>query len=143
MTGRIGNLVPSRAQLRDDIMRSVLAKHELGAKDFFSEYRDSNLVAARRDAAKQLHAAGFAPLSIARIIKRNRSTVDHYIYNYTGKKRERARILRALERVVPRDISDVVGEIAAAEGVSPVMLVAQWISERATYEASAKARDAA
>jgi hypothetical protein len=132
----------TRADMRREIIAAVLGKYELTPEEFFGRGRSRCYTVARRDAAKQLSAAGFSVVAISRIIKRNRSTIDHYLYDYVGKKRDRARILGAL-RKAPQGVTDIVGAIAAVEGISPVTLVAQWIGERAEYEAQAKAREAA
>lgn len=125
------------------IIQGVLQKHKLGPLDFFSHYRVPHLVEARIDAAQQLNAIGYSHTRIGNVLHRNRSTIQHYLTpNVRVRKREHLRKTRALATLDP-EIRSIVIEYAAAENVAVHVLMAQWVSERARFEAEAKARHAA
>jgi len=133
---------PDKVCIRERLIRDALAKYGLTNEEFFGRGGAEDMVAARREVAIGLKNAGFRIAAIARILKRKHASVHYYLDpNYARRKRNRMRAICGLRRV-SQDIADVVADIAAAEGISPTVLVAEWISERATYEAEAKARAA-
>lgn len=127
---------PTKVVARDEIISSVLAKHRVDPLDFFSTSRDCDLTEARRDAARQLSEAGFTHTRIAKLLRRDRSTIDYYL-EQTGRSR-----LHAMMEPLPTEVKQTVKAIAEAEGVTVYALIREWISERATYEAQMKARAA-
>lgn len=138
MTASIHNSHGDGAQ----IIKSVLRSHRLHQDDFFGPCRMPHLVEARRDAARQLVAAGFPPTFAARLLKRNHTTVLYYLDRLPVSKALRYHGRKILRHLAP-DTANVVTEFAKAEGVSVHMLMATWVVERATHEADSKARDAA
>ncbi|WP_024516804.1 hypothetical protein [Bradyrhizobium sp. Tv2a-2] len=133
---------PSKVLLRDEILNRVLAQHRVEAIDFFSTCRAGDLTAARRAAAQELKAAGFAVTRIAHILRRNHRTIGYYLYGGSNDaRRNRSRTYEMLKALDPSTMETVLA-IAKAEGVSPYVLIREWIAERATYEAAAKARAA-
>jgi hypothetical protein len=117
------------ADKRDEILRSVLSRHKLVLKDVLGKRRDSYLVDARRDAAKQLYAAGFTVARIAQILKKSHWTAKHYIDDTHADRRNihcRARLtLQTLDSHSSAAIHDIAREL----GISPVTLAARWITE--------------
>jgi hypothetical protein len=129
-------------QVKVQILGEVMAKHCVTPEELVGNSRMGDVLAARRDAAVRLKAAGFHPTAIARTLRRDPATIHNYLDSqYRDRKRDRMRARKALNRLLP-GVNDTVAAIAAAEGVSPVMLAAEWIAERARYEAEAKARAA-
>jgi hypothetical protein len=61
------------------IVASVMAKHMIGAKDFYGVSQVVHLVKARRAAIMQLSAAGFKVPMIAKVMRRDRSTVRYWL----------------------------------------------------------------
>jgi hypothetical protein len=129
-------------QAKLQILGEVMAKHCVTPEELVGNSRMGDVLAARRDAAARLKAAGFHVAAIARTLRRDPATIHNYLdSDYGDRKRDRTRARKALNRLLPES-KDTVAAIAAAEGVSPVMLAAEWIAERARYEAEAKARAA-
>jgi hypothetical protein len=129
-------------QVKVQILGEVMAKHCVTPEELVGDSRMADVLAARRDATARLKAAGFHVAAIARTLRRDPATIHNYLDSqYGDRRRDRMRARKALNRLSP-EIKDIVGAIAAAEGVSPVMLAAEWIAERARYEAEAKARAA-
>ena len=61
------------------ILKEVMDRRGVGPKDFFGAGRMKHIVLARRTAIKVLKAEGFSSAAIARLMKRNVSTVDYWI----------------------------------------------------------------
>jgi uncharacterized protein YjcR len=98
-------------------------------KDVLGKRRDSYLVDARRDAAKQLYAAGFTVPRIAEILKKSPWTAKHYIDDaHADRKNIHARARLTLQTLDSRT-SAAIHDIAAELGISPVTLAARWITE--------------
>jgi hypothetical protein len=124
------------------IVRQVLADHGLDADEFFGRGRFAPLVAARRDAARRLRDSGFSWVQTARILKRNEDTIRCYLTEaMQTARRDRMRERRAFT-FMPADVVEIIIAFAKAENVKPEVLIAQWASERALYEAQAKVRAA-
>jgi transposase len=123
------------------IIKAVLNDHSLDPDDFFGTSRIDYLVEARIDAAVRMRARGYSHSRIADMLCRDRSTITYYL-NPNGRavKRNSLRQTRAVKLLAP-DTAKFVLEIANAEQIAPEMLIAQWISERASYEIEARARD--
>ena len=131
-----------KGNIRDRTIADVLRKHGLKAAELYSRSSAEDIVEARREIATRLKSSGFRVVAIARILKRTPGLIEHYLRpNYPDRKRNYARASCALKKI-PRGLSDLVAEIAKAEGISPTTLAAEWIAERATYEAQQKARAA-
>ena len=119
------------------IISAVLLDHGLHPDDFFGYARDQHLIKARRECAERLSAAGYNASEIARMMKRNHTTILNYFPKLRDAKNGRYLKNRLLE-FLPPDIREIVQAYAKAEGVSIAVLIAQWVGERATYEAQAK-----
>lgn len=121
-----------------EIIRSVLRQHMIHKDDFYSACREPNLVAARIDAAKQLREAGKTIGQIALALKRSNDTIRYYLEPGI-KRRKTAKHTETwpLSWLDP-DARKVVVDYALAEETSPRVIIAQWIAERASYEASQK-----
>jgi hypothetical protein len=111
------------------IIDSVLQAHRLGREDFFSRHRHSHLVMARKDAARRLKAISLSSAQIARLLRRDEGTIRFYL-DETGEK-QRNYALRHLGPVAKATLIAV----AKAKHVDPAVIAAQWITERAEYEA--------
>lgn len=133
-------MTKTKLQLRKEIISAVLRDHRIDADELVAKCRSPILVAARKDAAQRLHRAGFNTSHIGRILKHDRSTIRHHISDLVASRdRDRRRARLAVKRL-KRGVADILAEIAAAEGVSTSVLAAEWLAERATFEAEAKAR---
>lgn len=65
----------TRAQ---QILVAVAAKHKLRVRDITGRDRFDYIVAARREAILEMHAAGMKPGTIARLMGRERTTILEY-----------------------------------------------------------------
>lgn len=61
-----------------DIIKEVLRQRRVKPEEFFGATHLADVVAARRIAARRLSAAGFRVCAIARLMKRNHSTVTYW-----------------------------------------------------------------
>jgi intein-encoded DNA endonuclease-like protein len=122
-----------------EIIKEVMREHMLCAEDFFGTLRHQHLVKARRTAARRLRDADYTCMQIARMMKRNHTTVLNYFEQLPESKRKR-RLFRVLTRNLSDDVHHAVIDIAKAEGVSLEILVSQWVTERVRYELEAKSR---
>jgi hypothetical protein len=125
-----------------DIIKAVLLDRGLCAEDFFSQLRLKHLVDARKDAARRMRDHGYAAIFIARKLKRNHTTVLFYL-DEARQQRKRAKgfELWMLGKFAPH-AAEVVKAVAQAEGKQPADVIAEWVAERAEYEARAKVRAA-
>jgi len=65
------------------IIKDVMQRRRIGVKDFFGTSRMTHLVDARRVAIRRLQAAGFDNAAVARLMKRNYSTIQYWTHpNY-------------------------------------------------------------
>ena len=65
------------------IIMDVMKTRNIGSKDFFGSSRMTHLVKARRSAILRLKEAGFNSAAIARLMKRNYSTIQYWTHpNY-------------------------------------------------------------
>jgi hypothetical protein len=62
-----------------EIVNAVMAKHRVGPKDFFGPSRFAHVVAARRAATLRLQADGMRVPMIARVMRRDRSSVRYWL----------------------------------------------------------------
>lgn len=131
--------LPARPRM---VISGVLLEMGLHPDDFFGQSRQPHLVNARRIAAQRLIELGFSPSQVARYLKRNHTTVLNYLPKLREAKRPRYSSNRLLRHLTD-DVREIVLAAAKAEGVTPYVLMAQWVGERAIYEAQAKARAAA
>jgi chromosomal replication initiation ATPase DnaA len=63
-----------------EIIKTVMADHGIGPKDFFGKSRVRHLVRARAAAIKQMREAGMSNSTIGRIMKRDYSTVRYWAH---------------------------------------------------------------
>lgn len=61
------------------IIKGVLLRSGIGAKDFFGPSRFRHMSQARRTAAVELSQAGLSKSAIARLIKRDEKTVRYHL----------------------------------------------------------------
>lgn len=137
------DLPPTRMQRLAIIIDSVTRVHGVTLDEIKGTSRAAYLVDARRDAACRLRAAGFTITRIAQILERDNSTIDYYVYGKRkATKRADARAAAMLFSV-PEVTRETIKAVAEAEGVSIRTIVAEWLTERATYEHDARKRAAA
>lgn len=74
------------------IIKDVLRDHGLKEEEFFGRCRKPFLVAARKSAAIRMHRAGLSRGIIARLVRREKSTIVYYIDKEHRAKR-RAKLL--------------------------------------------------
>lgn len=120
------------------IINEVLHEHELCADDFFGLRRDKHLTTARYDAAQRLRAAGYGWSAIGRLMKRNHSTVRHYCLPERRQRQMESYRDKWAMRLMDAGTREIVFAAARAEGTKPGIIIAQWVNERASYEAQAK-----
>ena len=113
--------------LRDQIISRVLIAHRISRADLLGKCRDADLVAARKAIAHSLRAAGFGLRHIGRILKRDRSTVEHYL----GSRLKTCVMLPNSLNQFPEDVRDTVAAIAMAERTTPAVIITEWVTERA------------
>lgn len=135
-------LLSGKERIRREILADVLKRHFISKEEFFGRSQRRELCEARQDAAKRLRAANFSNRRIGQILKRDRSTIVYYFNpEMVERKRVRRRIYQVLESLEP-EVRQVVGKMAEAEHVSPMLLLREWINERARFELEARARAA-
>lgn len=115
------------------IIDVVLHEHQLGREDLFSRHRGPHLVKARKDAARRLKTISLSNGQIARLLRRDEGTIRFYL-DETGEKQRNY----ALRHLGPTAKATLVA-VAKAKQVDPAVIAAQWITERAEYEAMADA----
>jgi IS30 family transposase len=123
-----------------EIIKTVAAEHRLHIDDMLGRCRVDYLVAARRDAAIRLRGANFPIPQIAKMLKRDHSTIINYIDGGHVRKSRYFR-KRALQFVNPQ-AQAVILETAKLERTTPEIIIAEWVNERARCEMEAKARAA-
>ena len=127
-----------RAKIRDDILASVRRFHRVTMAQLLSASRAPEIVAARADAAQRLKICGFHAARIARILNRDPSVISSYLNGkYCGGKKDKRFTSVSLGKI-PSDVREVVTEVARLSDTTPEIIVAEWVCERAMYEASAK-----
>ncbi|MFB6449277.1 hypothetical protein [Bradyrhizobium tunisiense] len=131
---------PHMVTKRKKIIADILDAYDITREELLGNGRGGGLMEARRDAANRLLHAGFNKLRIARILRRNHTTIGQYFNESMGTiKRDRIRVARLLD-AVPHDARSVITAVAEADGVHPYTIVREWLVERARFEAEAKAR---
>lgn len=132
--------MPEKAVLRKQIIADVLRNHRLGRVEFFGRSRFDELCAARKDAARRLRDAGFTTGHIARILRRERTTILHYFGEAMAqRKRIHNQNYRLLESLAA-EVREAILQIAEIEHTTPAAVVREWLSERAKYELDEKRR---
>lgn len=134
---------PEKVALRKQIIRGVLDEFDVTRDELLGNGRSGGLMEARRKAAERLKDAGFNISRIARILRRNHTTICNYFLDeMRERKRDRVRLAKLLE-VMPDDVRKTIESVAIVEAVHPYTVLKEWVCERARYEAEAKARSAA
>lgn len=115
------------------ILAEVASKHRIGVQDIKSRHRKNYLVTARIEVARRLFGEAGMPVNqIARVMKRNHSTVNYYIGS--GVRERRAAKKRKpdrsyfLRKLAP-DESRFVLELALARQCTPETIIAGIVSE--------------
>ena len=125
-----------------EIIKQVIAEHEITADEFFSLSRDGDLMKARMKAAERLKAAEFTVTQIAKHLRRSRATISYYLYpkSRATRKARKAREFGAAAalRILSPDVREVLLAYAVAEQVKPEIALAQWAADRAQHEAQAR-----
>lgn len=81
------------------IVLEVCEQFKIHPVDFFGNCRDPKAVKARRVAIYKLKAAEFSNAAIARLMRRNYSTIQYWLFpNYRVKRAADARALRARKK---------------------------------------------
>jgi hypothetical protein len=133
---------PVMVAKRKKIIAGILDAYDITREELLGNRRGGGLMEARRDAANRLLQAGFNKRRIARILRRNHTTIGQYFNEaMASSKRERIRTAKMLD-AVPDDARAVIIAVAEADGVHPYTIVREWLVERARFEAEAKARAA-
>jgi len=127
----------NRANIRDDIIKSVLGKCGLSAAEVFdSKYKFPAVMNARREIARELVKAGFTWVRTAQIVGVHERTIRHYIHPRAARKmRDHTRAVNAHQQI-SEQTKDIVQTIASESGVGVFSLCAKWIAERAEQEAA-------
>jgi IS30 family transposase len=63
-----------------EIIKGVLVRSGIGPKDFFGKSRVTHLVRARAAAIKQMRETGMSNATIARVMKRDYSTIRYWAH---------------------------------------------------------------
>lgn len=121
-----------RELVRDRIINRVLTAHRISKADLLGKSRDADLVMARKAIAHSLKAERFSVRHIGRILHRDRSTIEHYL----GMRVDSSMLLPNSINCFPEDIREAITSVARSERVTPAVIVAEWITERARFEAS-------
>lgn len=124
------------------IIRDVLKEHQICADDFFGLRRDKHLTAARYDAAQRLRHADYSWSAIGRLMKRNHSTIRHYCLPDRRQRQKEVYRDKWAMRFMDAGTREVVLAFAEAHDTKPEVIIAQWVADRADYEAREKARAA-
>lgn len=124
------------------IIRQVLLDHGIAREDFLGLRRDKHLVAARQDAAKRLSAANFSRRQIGRMMKRTSETIRFYVDQKTRDYKAQLNRDKYGLRFLDVGTREIVLDFARLEDTKPEIVIAQWVAERARYEAEQKARAA-
>lgn len=64
-----------------EIIRQVMLDRLIDPTQFFSRSKDSILVSARMEVAKELRRRGYSLRKISILLKRNESTIGNYLYS--------------------------------------------------------------
>lgn len=120
----------TKDEVRERIIHSALVAHRISRADLLGKCRDADLVMARKAVARSLKAAGFGVYHIGRILKRDRSTIEHYL----GRRAHAHASLPNSVGCFPDEIRSVIWAAADAECTTPAAIVTQWITERARTE---------
>ncbi|MET4210503.1 hypothetical protein [Bradyrhizobium sp. LA2.1] len=118
--------------IRDRVISRVLAAHRISKRDLLGECRDSDLVMARKAIAHSLRAERFSVRHIGRILHRDRSTIEHYL----GMRVDVSMVLPNSINCFPTEVQDAITAAARSQRMTPAVIVAEWITERALFEAS-------
>jgi hypothetical protein len=133
---------PVMVAKRKKIIADILDAYDITREELLGNRRGGGLMEARRDAANRLLQAGFNKRRIARILRRNHTTIGQYFNESMAiRKRDHIRTAQMLN-AVPDDARTVILAVAEADGVHPYTIVREWLVERARFEAEAKARAA-
>lgn len=81
--------------MQQSIVLQICAQHKVHPVEFFGPGRDRRLSRTRRAAILALKRAGFSNAAVARLIKRNYSTVQYWLHpDYRARRATYFRVLR-------------------------------------------------
>jgi hypothetical protein len=133
---------PTRTQQRKEIIAAIIYEYGIDERLLTGKAKSHALVNARIDAAQRLRAIGLYHANIGVILNRDRTVIGKYL-NKTARKNISDRMrLKRLHRMLPKDVHAVVNEFAEKQETTPVMILSEWIIERATHEMESRAREA-
>jgi len=117
------------------IICEVLAEHHIGIEDFYSQYRDSHLVAARKQAARRLLDRKYSATRVGRMLRRNHATILNYIDKHAQRKQQAYASKRVLMNL-SQQAKEYVIERAASDGLTTAKMIAKIIEELALADAT-------
>lgn len=102
-----------------DIVRLVAAKHRISVADLTGRGRSKKLWAARREAVVSLRHEGFSFGRIAHVMKRGKTTVEHYLNPRNDlEKSKRNYVKRNGKKVrLSPETTEMVAAYASGEGI--------------------------
>jgi hypothetical protein len=122
----------NKEMLRDKVLSRVMTAHRISRADLLGKCRDADLVSARKAVAFSLSEAGFSMRHIARILKRDYTTVRQYLGFRPGTRLALPSSLACF----PEDVRETIIGIAKSGQTTPAVIITEWINERARFEAS-------
>jgi hypothetical protein len=123
-----------REAMREKIINDVLRTRSIPRHLVFGPGRDRYLVEARRAIARKMREAEFSMASIARTLKRERTTIINLIDDNDFRKRRRKRFPLSRYAWMEDNTKKVILSIAKRRGIKPGELVNEWLAERAAME---------
>ena len=108
------------AEIRKSIINDVLTRHEITMEQLISRSHKPDLVAARKDAAQLLFAAGFSQARIARILHKDDTTVAAYFNRRRRSKMRQRRRGTFLIETLSADVGKIVVECSTKAGLRSI-----------------------
>lgn len=136
-------MTPPEIMKAKSIVDDVMREHMVSKEDFNGRSREAPLVAARVESARRLKAEGYTLTDIAMTLGRSPSTVTFYLYPRVRERKEAQHLSRYPLKWLDPEVARIVRTYAEAFDTTPKSVLIEWITERANYEADARARDAA
>ena len=126
-----------REEMREKIIDDVLRTRSIPRHLLFGPGRDRYLVEARRAIARRMKNAEFPMASIARALKRERTTIINLIDDNDFRKRRRKRFPLSRYAWMEDNTKKAILSIAKRRGIKPGELVNEWLAERVAVERAA------
>jgi len=123
-----------REEMREKIIDDVLRTRSIPRHLLFGPGRDRYLVEARRAIARRMRTADFSMASIARALKRERTTVINLIDDNDFRKRRRKRFPLSRYAWMEDGVKKAIISIAKRRRITPGKLVNEWLADRVAAE---------